>query len=77
MRYKANGNYPKKYSTKQNDTFDKLALYFYGDETLATYLIDANPEYSDVLIFNEGVLLNLPRLELVETTTLPKWKGGL
>lgn len=77
MRYKANGNYPKKYSTKQNDTFDKIALYFYDDEKLATYFIEANPEYSNVLIFDEGVLLNLPRLERIETTTLPKWKGGL
>ena len=77
MRYKANGVYPKQYSTKQNDTFDKLALYFYGDEKIASYLIEVNPKYADVLVFDEGVLLNLPKLERIETSTLPQWKGGL
>ena len=77
MRYKANGVYPKQYSTKQNDTFDKIALYFYGEEKLSTFLIDANPQYSNVIIFDEGVKLYLPRLELIEAETLPKWKGGL
>lgn len=76
MRYVANGNYRKQYSTKANDTFDKIAYYFYGDETVASYFIEANPAYSNVLIFNEGTLLNIPKLERVETSTLPKWKGG-
>lgn len=77
MKYKANGNYKKQYSTKQNDTFDKLALYFYGDEKIANYLIEANPQYSDVLVFDEGVKLWLPILEKVEASTLPQWKGGV
>lgn len=77
MQYKANGNYKKQYSTKQNDTFDKLALYFYGDEKIASYLIEANSQYADVLVFEEGVKLWLPNLEQIETSTLPKWKGGL
>jgi phage tail protein X len=77
MRYKANGFYRKQYSTKANDTFDKIAFELYGNEMIASYLIEANPEYSDTLIFREGVLLNLPKLEQIETSTLPQWKGGL
>lgn len=76
LRYIANGNYRKQYKTKANDTFDKIAHYFYGDETIASYFIEANPEHSDVLVFSEGTLLNIPKLERVETSTLPKWKGG-
>ncbi len=76
MRYKANGVYRKQYSTQQNDTFDKIAFDFYGDEMVASHIIAANPEYSDVLIFEHGVLLNLPKIEPIETSSLPKWKGG-
>ena len=76
MRYAITGTYRKPYSTKQNDTFDKIAHELYGDERVASYIIDANPEYADVLIFGAGVNLNLPRLETVEASTLPKWKGG-
>ena len=77
MRYKINGTYRKQYVTKQNDTFDKIALYFYGSETADVYLIEANPDYADVLVFSAGTLLWLPKLELIETSTLPAWKGGL
>ena len=76
MRYTITGMYKKQYSTKQNDTFDKIALYFYGNETVASYLIAVNPEYSNTLIFNEGTLLYLPVLALNEASTLPQWKGG-
>lgn len=77
MRYTITGTYRKQYSTKQYDTFDKIAYEIYGDESVASYLIDANPEYSDVIIFNAGVQLYLPKLESVGTSTLPQWKGGL
>lgn len=77
MRYKTVGYYRKQYQTQQNDTFDKLAVDFYGDEKVASYLIDANPEYADVLVFSAGVMLNLPKLEQIEKSTLPQWKGGL
>ena len=76
MKYKANGTYRKQYSTKAYDTFDKIAYNLYGDENIASFIIEANPEYSNVLVFGEGTLLNLPKLERIETSTLPKWKGG-
>lgn len=76
MRYTITGTYRKQYSTKQNDTFDKIAYELYGDERVASYIIAANPEYSNVVIFSAGVKLYLPKLERVETSTLPQWKGG-
>ena len=77
MRYTITGTYRKPYSTKQNDTFDKVAYELYGDEDVASYIIEANPEYADVIIFGTGVELKLPKLERVESSTLPKWKGGI
>ena len=76
MRYTITGTYRKQYSTRANDTFDKIAHELYGDENVASYIIDANPEHADVIIFGAGVSLYLPKLERVETSTLPKWKGG-
>lgn len=79
MKYTITGTYRKLYSTKQYDTFDKIAHELYGEyggEKVASYIIDVNPEYADVLIFGAGVKLYLPRLERAETSTLPKWKGG-
>ena len=77
MRYTANGNYRKQYRTKRNDTFDKIAYDLYGDEKIASYIIDANPEHADVIIFDEGINLYLPKLVQIETSTLPTWKGGV
>lgn len=76
MKYNVLGYYRKQYRTKANDTFDKIAFNLYGVENVASYLIEANPQYSDVIIFDDGVLLKLPILEEAEKSTLPQWKGG-
>ena len=65
----------KEYKTRQGDTFDALALEMYGEETLAHYIIEFNPDYADVLIFDANVPLRLPIVENVETPdTLPPWR---
>lgn len=65
----------KEYMTRQGDTFDALALEMYGEETLAHYIIEFNPEHADVLIFEANVPLRLPIIENVETPdTLPPWR---
>lgn len=67
----------KQYTTREGDTFDALALEMYGGETLAHYIIEFNPDYADVLIFEAGVLLRLPIVEDVELpSTLPPWRHG-
>ena len=65
----------KEYTTREGDTFDALALEMYGEETLAHYIIEFNPDYADVLIFEANVALRLPIVENVETPdTLPPWR---
>lgn len=65
----------KEYTTREGDTFDALALEMYGEETLAHYIIEFNPDYADVLIFDANVALRLPIVESVETPdTLPPWR---
>lgn len=65
----------KDYITREGDTFDALALDMYGEETLAHYIIEFNPDYADVLIFEANVALRLPIVENVETPdTLPPWR---
>ena len=47
----------------------------YGEENLAHYIIEFNPDYADVLIFDANVRLLLPIVENVETPdTLPPWR---
>lgn len=63
------------YTTQDGDTFDLLALDMYNDEQLAHYIIEFNPDYSGVLIFEGGVLLKLPVVEEAETSeTVPPWR---
>lgn len=65
----------KQYITREGDTFDALALEMYGEETLAHYIIDFNPDYADVLIFDANVALRLPIVEDTELPeTLPPWR---
>lgn len=63
--------------TVDGDTFDALALEFYNEETLATLIIQANPDYCDTLIFGAGTALKIPIVENVQTPeTLPPWRRG-
>jgi len=63
------------YTTQDGDTFDLLALDMYNDERLAHYIIEFNPDYSDVIVFEGGVLLKLPVVEEAETAeTIPPWR---
>lgn len=63
------------YTTVQGDSFDLIALLHYGHERYASLIIQANPDYGDVLIFEAGVTLNLPELPAsVQASTLPPWR---
>ena len=65
----------KEYTTREGDTFDALALQLYNDERLAHYIIEFNPDYADVVIFDANVALRLPIVEGAETPeTLPPWR---
>lgn len=65
------------YLTVEGDSFDLIALMQYDNEKLASYIMTANPDYSDVLIFEAGVELQLPVFGSVATPgTLPPWRRG-
>ena len=57
------------------ETFDALALAAYNEETMATYIIKANPDLSDTVVFEGGEVVRVPILEAIETPeTLPPWR---
>lgn len=62
------------YTTMQGDTFDILALDAYNEEHKADLIIKANPQYSNVIVFDAGVLLKIPIIEVQSANTLPPWK---
>ncbi|MCI5996098.1 MAG: tail protein X [Blautia sp.] len=63
------------YTTKDGDSFDLIALKYYNEEKHATRLIEANPDYADVIIFNGGVNLIIPVISDVEKIeTVPPWR---
>lgn len=67
----------KIYRTVQDDAFDGIAWRIWGREHMGRLLIEANPEYADVLLFGPGVELVVPDAEPVTTVQdLPPWYGG-
>lgn len=63
------------YTTKEGDTFDALALSVYNDEKEAHKIIEANPDYADVIIFDANIPLRIPILDNTEPPeTLPPWR---
>lgn len=63
------------YETENGDTFDSLAFQFYTNEQLSSEIIKANPDYCDVLIFEDAVRLRIPVFDTVSTPdTLPPWR---
>jgi phage tail protein X len=63
-----------KYTTVQGDTFDMLAYRAYADEFKAHYIIQANPDYANVLVFDTGIILTIPILTKSAASSLPPWK---
>lgn len=66
---------PKIHMTVEGDTFDALALEYFGDEKLASTIIQANPDYCATLIFEAGVSLVIPDVSTVTyPESLPPWR---
>lgn len=63
------------YTTIQGDTWDLIAYKLWGSEYLLPLLFEANPKYKDVLIFEGGLLLNVPEVMVEEVTERPEWLG--
>lgn len=64
-----------KYITVRGDTWDQIALDFFGEEKALGGLIAANPRHSDVVVFDAGIELNIPEIPAVTLPeTLPPWR---
>lgn len=63
----------RSYRTIQGDTWDIIAYREYQSERLMSALLEANPDYVDVVIFPAGIVLNVPEVELSVPSTLPPW----
>lgn len=66
------------YTTRQGDMWDGIAFLIYGTTDVTDRLIAANPEYSDVYIFNAGTVLRLPEITVASASQFvpAPWKGG-
>lgn len=69
--------YPKKYVASHGETWDSISMDFYGTPYKIAELISCNPQYSDILIFEENTELSIPILEeATDNDTLAPWKRG-
>lgn len=63
------------YVAAAGDMFDALAFRYYTQERMAHYIIQANPDYADVVIFSGGERLRIPVMTEIESPdTLPPWR---
>ena len=63
------------YETRYGDSFDQLALEFYNNEKLAHLIMDFNPDYADVIIFDSNIALQIPIYEESQSVeSLPRWQ---
>jgi hypothetical protein len=60
--------------TKQGDSFDMISLQAYGSEFMSHIIIQANPEYSDVIKFPPGINIRVPIINSKKVEVLPPWK---
>lgn len=61
--------------TNEGDTFDILAFQNYNDEQKAHYIIEANLAYANTLVFEQGIPLSIPILDVMEVPeSLPPWR---
>ncbi|MBQ9000815.1 MAG: tail protein X [Eggerthellaceae bacterium] len=66
------------YVTSQSETFDMIAYDLYGNEYLASDIVDLNPEYAGVIIFDAGVELRVPVYEeAAEAERVAPWRRPL
>jgi len=69
--------YSTKYITKQGDTWDNISQAFYDNPYKTAELISVNNEFASVLIFEQGIELNIPILESSSPESLPPWKRSV
>jgi phage tail protein X len=62
------------YTTKYGDTWDKIAYDQYGSEYMLPILLEDNQAYRLIVIFDQGIELTIPDVDLEEDTSDdPPW----
>ncbi len=65
------------YTTVQGDTWDAIAYRLWQRETLMHLLLEANPDYGDLLVFGPDVKLSVPQIAVpAKIPDLPPWMNG-
>jgi phage tail protein X len=63
------------YTTIQGDMWDIIAKKNYGNEYYFPYLVRANPQYCSVIVFDAGVVLQVPEITQNEDAAFfPPWR---
>ena len=63
------------YITAAGDTFDTIAHQIYGNAEMVKPIIEANPDFSDVVVFDYGVTITVPdKDETDDSASLPPWR---
>lgn len=65
------------YVTKSGDMWDTVSYRLTGKRDYAGEIMKANPSYAHVYIFQAGITLAIPDLDVITTyDDLPPWKQG-
>lgn len=65
----------KKHIAKEGETPDILALKYYSDEFMASYIIEANTQYNNLMIYDGGEEIIIPVFDTLENDeTLAPWR---
>jgi len=64
------------HTTVAGERWDLLAWAYYGDPRLYTQIIMANPQVPISAVFDSGVIVAIPILQVsqAQTANLPPWK---
>ena len=66
-----------KHVANKGETPDILALKYYNDEFMSSYILEANTQYNDVVIYEGGEELVIPIFDTIEDdSTLAPWRRG-
>lgn len=60
---------------KTDETPDILALKYYNNEFMASYILETNVQYNDVISYKGGEEILIPVFDTIEDdSTQPPWK---
>ena len=63
------------HTAKTGETPDILALKYYDNEFMSSYILEANVQYNDVIVFEGGEELVIPVFDTIEDdSTLAPWR---